>query len=156
MVNSDESLGILIISAFYLLGGLLFMPSAIAAFWAYGHGTAGSYGLLQLCAMLLVLVVIPIVLAFTLWKGYKVGWLLGMAFAAFNIVLYALTFFSLHISLFEGPPIGNSVLGPVGYAIAYGIVYLSTYLVAGVEVILSVSLIIYLMKRGTREYFGLA
>jgi hypothetical protein len=110
---------------------------------------------MQLGAIMLVLVLIPIILAFSVWKGYRFAWILGIFFAAFNIVLYLVVFSSINIALSNGPLIGSSVIGPLGYAIGYGVVYLGTYLLAIVDIILNLGLIYFLTRRNVKEYFGL-
>jgi hypothetical protein len=109
----------------------------------------------QLGAIMLVLVLIPIILAYSIWKGYRFGWLLGIMFAAFNIILYLVVFSSLNIKLSNGILISSSVIGPLGYAIGYGIVYLGTYLLAIIDILLNISLIYFLTRKKTKEYFGL-
>jgi hypothetical protein len=139
----------------YLISGLLFIPFTIGAFGSYNSGVPNSNSVMQLGAIVLVLVLIPIVLAFGLWKGYKFAWALAILFAAFDIVLYLITFSSLNIKLSNGVLISSSIIGPLGYAIAYGIVYIGTYLLVIIEIILNSSLIYYLTRKKTKEYFGL-
>ena len=139
----------------YLVSGLLFIPFTVGAFSTYHPGALNSSSLMQLGMITLVLVLIPIILAYSLWKGYRFGWLLGILFAIFNIILYLVVFSSLNIKLSNGVLISSSVIGPLGYAIGYGIVYLGTYLLAIIDIILNISLIYFLTRKKTKEYFGL-
>lgn len=139
----------------YLISGLLFIPFTVGAFSSYHPGALNSNSLIQLGAIMLVLVLIPLILAYSLWKGYRFGWGLAILFAAFNIVLYLITFASLSIKLSTGVLVGSSIIGPLGYAIAYGIVYLGTYLLAIIDILLNISLIYFLTRKKTKEYFGL-
>ncbi|MGD0728760.1 MAG: hypothetical protein ABR981_01655 [Candidatus Micrarchaeaceae archaeon] len=154
-MNSHKSLGMFLVCLGYLISGLLFIPFTIGAFGSYNSGVPNSNSVMQLGAIVLVLVLIPIVLAFGLWKGYKFAWALAILFAAFDIVLYLITFSSLNIKLSNGVLISSSIIGPLGYAIAYGIVYIGTYLLVIIEIILNSSLIYYLTRKKTKEYFGL-
>ena len=110
---------------------------------------------MQLGTIMLVLVVIPILLAYSLWKGYRFAWGLSMVFAAFNIALYLITFASINIKLSNGSLISSSIIGPLGYAIAYGIVYLATYAVVIIEIIFNLGLIYFMTRDKTKAYFGL-
>jgi hypothetical protein len=143
------------ICAGYMINGLIFIPFTIGAFSSYNTGVPNSSNLIQLGTIMLALVVIPILLSFTIWKGYRFAWALAIAFASFTIVLYLVTFTSLNIKLSTAPLVSNSPIGPLGYAIAYGIVYLGTYILVIIEVLLNISLIYFLTRRRTREYFGL-
>ena len=105
---------------------------------------------------MLVLVLIPILLAYSVWKGYKFAWGLALVFAAFNIFLYLITFASMKITLSTGVLISSSPIGPLGYAIAYGIVYyLGTYVIVLVDIILNMGLIYFMTREKTKAYFGL-
>jgi magnesium-transporting ATPase (P-type) len=139
----------------YLFSGLLFIPFTIGAFTSYNPGVPSSSSLIQLGTIIFVLVIIPLILSFSLWKGYKFGWVLGIVFASFNIVLYLVTFASLSITLSNGPLISSSPIGPLGYAIAYGIVYLGTYIFVIADVLLNIGLIYFLTRKPTKRYFGL-
>ncbi len=150
-----KSLGILLTSAGYLVSGLLFIPFTIGAFSAYHPGVLNSNSLLQLGAITFVLVLIPILLAYSVWKGYRFSWWLAIVFAAFNIVLYLVTFASLGITLSNGPLISSSAIGPLGYAIAYGVVYIGTYFVVVTDIILNLGLIYFLTRKKTKQHFGL-
>jgi len=154
-LGPHKSLGILLVCAGYLISGLLFIPFTVGAFSTYHPGALNSSSLVQLGAIMLVLVLIPIILAYSIWKGYRFGWLLGIMFAAFNIILYLVVFSSLNIKLSNGILISSSVIGPLGYAIGYGIVYLGTYLLAIIDILLNISLIYFLTRKKTKEYFGL-
>ena len=90
-----------------------------------------------------------------MWKGYKFARVLAMVFAGFNIVLYLITFASLNIKLSNGALISNSPIGPLGYAIAYGVTYLGTYLLVILSIVGNIGLIYFLTRKGAKEYFGL-
>jgi len=154
-MKPHKSLGMFLTCVGYLISGLLFIPFTIGAFSAYHPGVLNSNSLVQLGAIMFVLVLIPIILAYSLWKGYRFGWGLAIVFASFNIVLYLITFSSLNITLSNGVIISSSVIGPLGYAIAYGIVYLGTYLLVILDIILNIGLIFFLTRKKTKEYFGL-
>jgi hypothetical protein len=145
----------LIVCLGYLIGGLLFLPFTIGAFNSYSPGAANSSSLMQLGAVILVLVLVPVGLAYSLWKGYRIGWWIAILFAVFNIVLYVITFSSLKVTLSSSPFISNSVVGPLSYAVAYGIVYLGTYIVAIIDILLNISLLYFLTRRRTKGYFGM-
>jgi hypothetical protein len=151
----QKSLGILMTCAGYLISGLLFIPFTIGAFSAYNPGVLNSSSLLQLGTIMIVLVLIPVLLAYTIWKGYRLAWGLAIIFAGFNIVLYLITFAALKITLSNGALISNSPIGPLGYAIAYGIVYIGTYMVVIVDIILNIGLVYFLTRKGTKAYFGM-
>ncbi len=150
-----KSLTILLISVCYLLGALVCIPFTLGAFSSYYHGVPGSNDFVQLGVTLLVLVLIPVILAYGLWQGYRFAWWLGIAFSAFNIVLYVITFSVLNISLSTGVVISNSIIGPLGYAIAYGLIYIGTYLLVIIEILLDISLIYFLTRSRVKTYFGL-
>ncbi len=154
-MDKHKSLEILFICIGYLAGGLLFIPFTISAISSYYSGALNADSFIQLAAVMLVLVAIPITIAYSLWNGYKFGWWLTILFAVFSIFLYLITFASLHIILSTGGVVGNSAIGPLGYAIGYGLVYISTYLVATIYIILNISLIYFLTRAKTREYFGM-
>lgn len=154
-LRQHRSLGMFFVCLGYLISGLLFIPFTVGAFSAYHPGVPNSSSLIQLAAIMLVLVAIPFILACSLWKGYRIGWALAVIFAAFNIVLYLAIFATLNIKLSNGVLISSSVIGPLGYAIGYGIVYLGTYLLAIIDIILNCSLIYFLTRKQTKEYFGL-
>jgi hypothetical protein len=139
----------------YLISGLLFIPFTIGAFSAYHPGVLNSNNLIQLGAITFVLVLIPLLLAYSIWRGYRYAWGLAIAFAAFNIVLYLVTFASISITLSNGTIISSSIIGPLGYAIAYGVVYIGTYLVVIVDIILNIGLIYFMTRKNTKAYFGL-
>jgi hypothetical protein len=138
-----------------LVSGLLFIPFTIGAFSAYHPGALNSSSLLQLVAITLVLVLMPLLLAYSVWKGYRVAWGVAIVFAGFNIVLYLVTFAALNISLSTGTLISSSPIGPLGYAIAYGVVYIGAYAVATIDIILNAGLIYFMTRDKTKEYFGL-
>ena len=154
-MRQHKSLGIFFLAIGYLLSGLLFIPFTIGAFSSYSSGTGTSGNLMQLGVLMLVLVVIPLLLAYSIWNGFRFAWVLALIFAAFNIVLYLITFAALNIKLSTGVLIGSSPIGPLGYTIAYGIVYLGTYLLAIIDILLNISLIYFLTRKKTKEYFGL-
>jgi hypothetical protein len=150
-----KSVGILLLCLGYLVGGLIWIPFAIGAFSTYHPGVPNSSDLMQLGAIMLVLVLLPIFLSFSVWKGYKFAWWLAMAFACFNIALYLITFSALNISLSTGPLISSSPIGPLGYAIAYGITYLGTYLLAVIQIIFNLGLIYFITRKRIMAYFGM-
>lgn len=154
-MEQNRSLGLFFVCIGYLIGGLLFIPFTISAFSTYHSGALNSSSLMQLGTIMLVLVVIPILLAYSLWKGYRFAWGLSMVFAAFNIALYLITFASINIKLSNGSLISSSIIGPLGYAIAYGIVYLATYAVVIIEIIFNLGLIYFMTRDKTKAYFGL-
>jgi hypothetical protein len=150
-----KSLGLLMTCLGYLISGLLFIPFTIGAFGAYNPGVLNSSSLLQLGTIMIVLVLIPVLLAYTIWKGYRLAWGLAIVFAAFNIVLYLITFAAVKITLSNGALISSSAIGPLGYAIAYGVVYIGTYMVVIVDIILNIGLIYFMTRDGTKAHFGL-
>ncbi len=150
-----KSLAILLTSLGYLISGLIFIPFTIGAFSAYHPGVLNSSSLIQLGAILLVLVLMPILIAYSIWKGYRFAWGLSIVFAGFNIVLYLITFAALNITLSNGNLISSSIIGPLGYAIAYGVVYIGTYLVVIIDIILNLGLIFFMTRKKTKAYFGL-
>ncbi len=150
-----KSLAILMTSLGYLVSGMLFIPFTIGAFSVYHHGVLNSNNLIQLEVILLVLVLIPLLIAYSIWKGYRIAWGLSIVFAAFNIFLYLIIFATLNITLSNGILINSSIIGPLGYAIAYGVVYIGTYLVAIIDIILNLSLIYFMTRKKTKAYFGL-
>lgn len=152
--RSGKSLGMLMVCLGYLIGGLIFIPFTIGAFSTYNTGVPNSSSLMQLGAIMFVLVLIPLGLAYTLWIGYRFARILAIAFACFNIALYIITFSSLTIKVSNGPLISSSVIGPLGYVIAYGLVYLGTYLLVIIEIILNVGLIYFLTRKSAKEYFA--
>lgn len=154
-MRRHKSLGIFFLAMGYLISGLLFIPFTIGAFSSYNPSTGTSNSLMQFGVLLLVLVAIPLLLAYSIWKGFRFAWPLALFFAAFNIVLYLVTFAALNIKLSEGVLINSSPFGPLAYAVAYGIVYLGTYLVAIIDILLNVSLIYFLTRPKTKEYFGI-
>jgi hypothetical protein len=154
-LKRHRSLGIFMVCLGYLISGLLFIPFTVGAFSSYSPGVPNSSSIIQLATIMLVLVAIPFVLAYSLWKGYRFGWVLAVIFAAFNIVLYLVIFATLNIKLSNGILISSSAIGPLGYAIGYGIVYLGTYLLAIIDIILNCSLIYFLTRKQTKDYFGL-
>lgn len=154
-MKQNKSLGIFFVCIGYLIGGLLFIPFTIGAFGSYNPSVPTSNNLMQLGVLMLVLVVIPLVLAYCIWQGYRLAWAGGILFAAFNILLYLVTFASLNIKLSTGVVVGSSPIGPLGYTIAYGVVYLGTYLIAVIDIILNIGLIYFLTRKRTKEYFGL-
>ena len=87
-----KSLAILMTSLGYLVSGMLFIPFTIGAFSVYHHGVLNSNNLIQLEVILLVLVLIPLLIAYSIWKGYRIAWGLSIVFAAFNIFLYLIIF----------------------------------------------------------------
>jgi hypothetical protein len=152
-LRKNKSLGIFFTCMGYLVSGLLFIPFTIGAFGAYHPGALNSNSLVQLGTIMFVLVLIPLALAYSVWKGYRYAWVSAIVFAGFNIVLYLVTFASINIALSNGPIISNSAVGPLGYAIAYGVVYMGTYLVVIVDIILNIGLIYFLTRPKTKEYF---
>lgn len=154
-MGPNKSLSVLFICLGYIISGLLFIPFTVGAFSSYHPGVPNSNSFIQLGAIMLVLVLIPFILAYSLWKGYRFGWALAIIFACFNIVLYLIIFASLSIHLSTGVLVSSSVIGPLGYAIAYGIVYLGTYLVAIIDIILNLSLVYFLTRKKTKIYFGI-
>lgn len=152
-MRAHKSLGIFFTCLGYLVSGLLFIPFTIGAFSAYHSGALDSNSLMQLGTITFVLVLIPLALAYSVWKGYRYAWASAIIFAGFNIVLYLVTFASISIVLSNGPIISSSVVGPLGYAIAYGVVYIGTYLVVTVDIILNIGLIYFLTRPKTKEYF---
>ncbi len=151
-----KSLAIFMICIGYIITGLMFIPFAIGAISSYSPGVLNSSTITQLSVIMFVLVLIPFTLAYTLWKRYKIGWYLTIIFACFTIFLYLITFASLKISLSTGVIISHSPIGPLGYVIAYGIVYLGTYLLAIILIILNISEIYFLTRKKTKEYFGIS
>jgi hypothetical protein len=97
----------------------------------------------------------PLLLAYSVWRGYRFAWGVAMVFAGFNIALYLITFAALNISLSTGTLISSSPIGPLGYAIAYGVVYIGTYAVAVIDIALNIGLIYFMTRDKTRAYFGL-
>lgn len=139
----------------YLASGLLFIPFTIGAFSAYNPEVLNSSSLLQLGTIMFVLVLIPILLSYTIWKGYRLAWGIAIIFAAFNIILYLITFAAVKITLSNGVLISHSAIGPLGYAIAYGVVYIGMYLVVIGDIILNFGLIYFLTRTKTKAYFGM-
>jgi|GEM_PF-4302348 len=139
----------------YLAGGLIFIPFTVGAISSYHPGVPSSNDFVQLWAIMLVLVILPILLSYCIWKGYRFAWGLAILLACFNIFLYLVTFSALNIVLSTGTVISSSPIGPVGYAIAYGITYLGTYLLAIIEIILNLGLIYFLTRKRIKGYFGL-
>jgi hypothetical protein len=139
----------------FLISGLLFIPFTIGAFSAYHPGALNQSSLIQLGTIMLVLVLIPIILSYSIYKGYRFAWALAIVFGSFNIVLYLITFAALNITLSTGVLISSSIIGPLGYAIAYGIVYIGTYLVAIVDIIMNIGLIYFMTRDKTKTHFGL-
>ena len=113
----------------FLISGLIFIPFTIGAFSTYHSGALNSSSLVQLGAIMLILVLIPLSLAYGIWKGYRWAWGAAILFGAFDILLYLITFASISIKLSNGVLISSSIIGPLGYAIAYGVVYIGTYTV---------------------------
>lgn len=155
-MGRHKSLAILLTSLGFLISGLLFIPFTIGAFSAYNPGILNSNSLVQLGAIMLVLVLIPILLAYSIWRGYRFAWGLSMVFASFNIFLYLVTFAAVKITLSTGALISGSPIGPLGYAIAYGVVYIGTYLVVLVDVALNIGLIYFMTREKTKAHFGLS
>lgn len=153
--KSHKSLAMLITCLGLMMSGLLFIPFTIGAFSAYHPGALNSNSLIQLGTIMLVLVLIPVFLAYGLWEGYRFAWGLAIVFASFNVFLYLVTFSSLNITLSNGTLISSSAIGPLGYAIAYGIVYLGTYLLVIIDIILNVSLVYFLTRPKIKARFGL-
>ena len=154
-MRQHKSLGIFFISIGYLITGLLYIPLTLGAFSTYTPGALTSDHLVQLTVLMLVLVVIPFFLAYTIWKGYRIGWLAGILFAGFEIILYLITFSSLNIQLSNGILVSSSAIAPLSYSLAYSIVYLGTYLIAVIEILLNIGLIYFLTRKRNMAYFGL-
>ncbi len=150
-----KSLSILILCLGLLIGGLVWIPFTIGAVSSYNPGIPSSSDFIQLGVIMLVLVLIPVLLSYCIWKGYRFAWWLAIVLACFNVALYLITFSALKISLSTGPLIGSSPIGPLGYAIGYGITYLGTYLLAAIEVLLNLGLIYFLTRRRIKAYFGM-
>lgn len=150
-----KSLSMLFVSIGYIIGGLLFIPFLMGALNSYSLGATSSASALQLAIAAAAGVVVPFVLAYGLWKGYRFAWGLSILLSVFNIILYTITFSSVRITLSNGSLIGSSVVGLFGYAVAYGIVYLGTYVLAIVEILLNLGLVYYLTRKRTKGYFGL-
>jgi hypothetical protein len=131
------------------------MPFTIAAVSAYNPGIPNSSTFVQLGALMLVLVLVPIILAYFIWKGYKPAWYATIAYGCFNIALYIIIFSSLKVLLSTGPIVSNSAIGPLGYAIAYGIAYIGTYLLAVIAIIENIGMIYFLTRVRIRAYFGM-
>lgn len=138
-----------------MISGLLFIPFTIGAFGAYHPGALNSNSLIQLGAIMLILVIVPLLLAYGIWKGYRFAWGLSIAFGAFDIALYLITFAALNITLSNGTLISSSIIGPLGYAIAYGVVYIGTYAVVIGDIMLNIGLIYFMTRKKTKAYFGL-
>lgn len=155
-VSQHRSLSILFISLGYLFSGLLFIPFTVGAFNAYHTGALNSSSLIQLGAITLVLVLIPLILSYTVWKGYRLAWGAAIVFASFNVVLYLITFVSINITLINGTLISSSIIGPLGYAIAYGVAYIGTYLVVIIDITFNIGLIYFMTTKKTKEYFGIS
>ncbi len=154
-MGQQKSLAIFFTSMGFLISGLIFIPFTIGAFSTYHSGALNSSSLVQLGAIMLILVLVPLFLAYGIWKGYRVAWGVAILFAAFDILLYLITFASISIKLSNGVLISSSIIGPLGYAIAYGVVYIGTYIVVIGDIILNIGLIYFMTRKKTKAYFGL-
>lgn len=154
-MKSKIPIGIVFLCLGFFISGLIFIPFTIGALGSYRPGTSISSNAGQLATLMLVLVLIPLFLAYSLWNGYRFSWYLAVVFAAFYIFLYLVTFASLNITISNGPIVSNSALGALSYAVAYGIVYIGAYLLAIIEVLINICLLYYLSRGKTRQFFGL-
>lgn len=150
-----KSLSMLFVCIGYIVGGLLFIPFLMGAVNSYTPWVTGSTNPLELAIAALVVVAIPFILSYGLWKGYRFAWGLSILLSVFDIILYVIVFSSLRITLANGPIIDSSAFGFLGYSVAYGMVYIGTYLLAIVDILLNLGLVYYLTRKRTKRYFGI-
>lgn len=151
-----KRLSIFFVSFGYLISGLLLIPFTVVAIHSYNLmpsvSPANTAGLVIVA---FALVIIPLLLSFGLWKGYRLAWAFAILFAAFSIVVYVVTFASISLTLSSNPTLTATPFGPLTYSIAYTITYLGTYLFAIFAILLNCALIYFLTMRSTKIYFGI-
>jgi hypothetical protein len=155
-LREHKSLVIFFISVGYLISGLLFIPFTIGALGSYNATMAIPVSLMQLLVVIAVLVLIPLLLAYGIYKGYRFAWALGILYGVFTIVLYLITFASIGIVLSTGALVSRwAAVSPISYTIAYTIIYVAAYAIAIAAILLNVGLIYFLTRKSTKDYFGI-